>query len=60
MGNAVVWGNTVIGYNADGTVIYGDAVDWSTVNPDAVVWGNLANLSKLSPARLVNFFTPVF
>ena len=30
------------------------------VNPDAVIWGNLADVVHLSPARSENLFTPVF
>jgi hypothetical protein len=55
-----VWGNTVVGYTTGGTPIYGDSIDWSTVNPDAVIWGNIADVIHLSPARSENLFTPVF
>ena len=60
LGNAVVWGNNVVGYTTGGTPIYGDSINWSRVKPDAVVWGNLADVARLSPARSENLFTPVF
>jgi serine protease AprX len=59
-GNAIVWGNTVIGYNTSGGVQYGDQVDWSTVDPNSIVWGNLSGVTQLPASKSVNQFTPVW
>jgi hypothetical protein len=40
--------------------VYGDAVDWSSVNSDAVIWGNLSDVVTLSADSSEQQFTPVF
>lgn len=59
-GNAIVWGNTIVGYNTGGGVQYGDQVDWSNVDPNSIVWGNLSGVSQLPTSKSVNQFTPVW
>jgi hypothetical protein len=49
----------VIGYDANGTLLYGDQIDWGTVAPDHVVWGALdSTLSALD--ALDTLWSPVF
>jgi hypothetical protein len=58
-GTHVVWGASVIGYDANGTLLYGDQIDWGTVAADHVVWGALdSTLSALD--ALDTLWSPVF
>jgi serine protease AprX len=58
-GSNVVWGHDLLGFNADGTVVYGQNIDWQLVSQDKMVWGNLH--TGLSAMRALNpFWNPVF
>jgi hypothetical protein len=49
----------VIGYDTNGTLLYGDQVDWRNVTADHVVWGALdSTLSALD--ALDTLWSPVF
>jgi hypothetical protein len=54
-----VWGDTVLGYDANGTLLYGNQVDWGNVTADHLVWGSLdSTLSALD--GFGTLWSPVF
>ena len=58
-GEHLVWGENVLAYDANGTLLYGNQINWRNVTAEHLVWGSLdATLTALGVS--MTFWTPVF
>ena len=59
-GTHVVWGTNVLAYDSDGTLLYGDSINWQNVTADRLVWGTLDANARASAAQAGTLWNPVF
>jgi hypothetical protein len=58
-GTRLVWGTGALALGLDGTLLYGEDIDWEQVTADRLVWGTLSDALR-GTSRLADRFTPVF
>jgi serine protease AprX len=59
-GDEIIWGTTLLGYDDQGVLVYGDAIDWRFVTPDSLVWGSLGGATNPSSTQFNTLWNPVF